>query len=88
MLDNSYYFEPTVTLKGIPILSDGCQASERKFTQWKAEVMIAVTHLAYARSQKIGTGISANTKEKAVSTTDCFFFLSREAGTRTCNGVL
>ena len=30
--------------------------------QGKAEVMIAVTHLAFARSQKIGTGISANNR--------------------------
>ncbi len=50
--------------------------------QWKAEVMIAVTHLAFARSQNIGTGISAITKEKAVSVTGCFFFLRQELGSR------
>lgn len=39
--------------------------------QGKAEVMIAVTHLAFARSQKIGTGISANNRKYAGRTFYC-----------------
>lgn len=43
--------------------------------QGKAEVMIAVTHLAFARSQKIGTGISAKLQKKKQPIYGCFFFL-------------
>lgn len=44
MRDNSCYFEPTVTLNGIPTSSYGCQASgperisETGIVQWKAEI--------------------------------------------------
>ena len=54
MFDNPYRFEPTFTLNGIPILPGRCQAL---IAQGKAEAPVAVTHLASARSQKIGGGI-------------------------------
>lgn len=67
--------------------------------QGKAEVMIAVTHLAFARSQKIGTGISANNRKYALRTfycyeykrkssqhTDCFFFCVRRYGRNLIGG--
>ena len=51
------YFEPTFTLNGIPPLSCGCQASTRKRIAGEGKSMVAVTHLAKARSQKAGAGI-------------------------------
>ena len=71
MRDNSCYFEPTDTLNGIPISSCGCQASGL-YGQCAVEGrnMIAVTHLAIARSQNTRFGIlGPYTKEEAVITT-------------------
>ena len=57
-------FEPTFTLNGIPILSCGCQASTRKRIAGEGKSMVAVTHLAMARSQKARAGISGFQKMK------------------------
>lgn len=50
-------FEPTSTLNGIPILPCGCQASTRMRIAGEGKSMVAVAHLATARSQKAGAGI-------------------------------
>lgn len=71
MCDNSCYFEPTVTLNGIPTLSCGCQASSSHgHCAGEGRSMVAVTHLAIARSQNTGSGIlGIHTKEEAVTET-------------------
>lgn len=82
MNDNSCCFEPTVTLNGIPTSPYGCQAL---IMPGKAEVLVAVTHLALARSQKTRTVILGNkpkeffgsTKEKS-SRKAAFFYDVRE----------
>ena len=40
------YFEPTDTLKGIPILPGGCQAPTRMRIAGEGKSLVAVTHLA------------------------------------------
>ena len=61
MYENACCFEPTFTLNGIPILPGRFQALS---AQGKAEAPVAVTHLALARSQKMGGGILGDTKDK------------------------
>ena len=70
MYENSCCFEPTFTLNGIPILPGRCQAL---IAQGKAEAPVAVTHLALARSQKMGGGILGDTKDKETIRKGCLF---------------
>lgn len=60
MYENSCCFEPTFTLKGILILSDGCQASVRSGRQ-KSDCGYPPS---IARSQKVRGGILGITIQK------------------------
>lgn len=75
MYDNSCYLEPTFTLNGIPILPGRCQAL---IAQGKAEAPVAVTHLALARSQKMGGGILGDTKDKETIRKGCLFIFCKK----------
>ena len=54
----SVSFEPTFTLNGIPISPCGCQAFTLMRIAEEDKSPVAVTHLARARSQRTGGGIS------------------------------
>ena len=75
MYENSCCFEPTFTLNGIPILPGRCQAL---IAQGKAEAPVAVTHLALARSQKMGGGILGDTKDKETIRKGCLFIFCKK----------
>lgn len=55
---HSYYFEPTFTLNGMLIIVLRMSSHPGNRCQWKAKAGTAAAHLAVARSQNIGNGIS------------------------------
>ena len=68
MFDNSCCFEPTFTLNGIPILARRCQAI---IAQWKAEALLAVTHLASLGVKRQEPAFRVQKKKTVLR--DCFF---------------
>lgn len=60
----SYHFEPTFTLNGMLIIVLRMSGHPGNRCQWKTKAYTAAAHLAAARSQKIGNGISGLQKKK------------------------
>ena len=72
MFDNSCCFEPTDIKNGIPKLLHGCQAI---IVQWKAEIAVAVAHLALLGVKRQEPAFWGLHKRKAVIMAAFLLFL-------------